>query len=63
MKKKIFRNKAGAMMSGVCNGLADYLETDVTLIRLGWVALSLFTTVFPGVILYIICACVIPEAE
>ena len=40
--------------------LWDNFDIDPTLVRLGWAALSLFSALFGGLILYIIAAVVIP---
>ncbi len=62
MKKKLYRSKTDKMLCGVLGGLAEYLDVDATLIRILYAALSVFSAGFPGVVLYIICAIVIPEA-
>lgn len=62
MKKKLYRSKTDKMLCGVLGGLAEYLNADATLIRLLYAALSVFSAGFPGIVLYIICAIVIPEA-
>lgn len=49
------------MLSGVCGGIAEYFDTDPTLIRLGWVVASIMTGLFPGLLGYIIAAVVIPQ--
>ena len=38
--KKLYRVNEGKMISGVCMGISEYLDIDVTLIRLLWVILS-----------------------
>ena len=62
MKKKLYRSKTDKMLCGVLDGLAEYLDVDATLIRILYAALSVFSAGFPGIVLYIICAIVIPEA-
>lgn len=62
MKKKLYRSNQDKMLCGVLGGLAEYLNVDVTLIRIIYAALSVFSAGFPGLVLYIICAIVIPEA-
>ena len=62
MKKKLYRSKTDKMLCGVLGGLAEYLDVDATLIRILYAALSDFSAGFPGIVLYIICAIVIPEA-
>ncbi|NLF80091.1 MAG: PspC domain-containing protein, partial [Clostridia bacterium] len=40
---------------------ADYFGVDATLIRLAYVLLSVFTVAFPGIIVYILAAIIIPS--
>lgn len=61
LNKRLFRSVRDRMLGGVCGGLADYLGTDSTLIRLAWAALTVFSHGFPGVLLYLIAWFVIPE--
>ncbi len=49
------------MLSGVLAGIAEYMDADPTLIRIGYTALAIFSAGFPGLILYIIMACIMPE--
>jgi phage shock protein PspC (stress-responsive transcriptional regulator) len=42
MEKKLQRNEQDKVVAGVCAGLADYLEIDVTWVRVAFVA-SVFT--------------------
>ena len=58
--KKLTRNPEGKMVAGVCTGLAEYLSVDVTVVRLGVLAVSVFTG-GAGVIAYIVGMIVIPE--
>ncbi|MGN0519787.1 MAG: PspC domain-containing protein [Candidatus Fimenecus sp.] len=62
MKKKLYRSKTDKMLCGVLGGLAEYLDVDATLIRILYAALAVFSAGFPGIVLYIICAIVIPQA-
>lgn len=57
-QKKLYKDVEHKKLSGVCAGLAEFFGIDVTLVRLGWVFISFFTSGLPGVVLYIICACV-----
>ena len=58
MNKKLYKSKTDKKICGVCGGLAEYLETDVTIIRL-FAALSIFF-VGGGLLVYILGAIVIP---
>jgi phage shock protein C len=59
-KKKLTRSK-DKMISGVCAGIAEYIDADPTLIRLAWVLITLFSGIILGVLAYIIAAIIIPE--
>ncbi len=48
------------MIAGVCGGLADYFGWDPTLVRVGYVLLSIFT-VFAGFLVYLILWIVMPK--
>ncbi|HOG06312.1 MAG: PspC domain-containing protein [Paludibacter sp.] len=61
MKKKLRRSR-DQMIAGVCAGLAEYLDIDVTLARVGYVLLSILSAGFPGTLLYIILWIVMPKA-
>ena len=59
--KKLTRASAGnRMVAGVCAGIADYFGWDPTLVRIGYILLSIFT-MFSGVIAYLILWMVIPK--
>lgn len=49
-------------IAGVCAGIAEYFDFDPTLVRLSWLAATVFTC-FSGVIFYIICWIVIPDRQ
>ena len=58
MEKKLYRAKQDRKVAGVCAGLAAYFGIDATLMRLACVLVSLFG---PGLLIYIVCALIIPE--
>ncbi len=59
--KRLYRIHEGEMIAGVCNGMAAYINVDPTFVRLGFV---LLTTLWgSGVLLYLVMAIVIPEAN
>lgn len=61
MEKKLRRSIVDRKICGVCGGIGEYFDLDPTLVRLGWVFLSLFTYAFPGIIAYFIACLIIPE--
>jgi phage shock protein C len=48
------------MLAGVAGGLANYLDVDPTLVRLAW-AVAFFATGPLAVLLYAMCALIIPR--
>ncbi len=60
--KTLRRSRDHRMISGVCGGLGEYFNVDPTLIRLGVVALSIFTS-GAGILAYAIAWIVMPEAD
>ncbi|MFH1448660.1 MAG: PspC domain-containing protein [Candidatus Micrarchaeota archaeon] len=56
-KKRLYRSCDDKMFGGVCAGIAEYLDTDPTIIRVLWVLGSFWG---PGVLLYIILWIIIP---
>lgn len=61
MEKKRLTKSNNKMLAGVCAGLAEYLGWDVTAMRVVYVLASIFLAAFPGVLLYIILALIMPE--
>lgn len=59
--KKLYRSETDKMLAGVCGGLADYLNVNATLVRVSTVILSLLTSGFPILIIYIVLAFVLPK--
>ena len=56
--KKLYRIEEGKMVCGVCGGIAQYLNIDVTVIRLLTVLASLCSGV--GLVMYIAAAILMP---
>lgn len=60
--KRLYKSRSEKMIAGVLGGIAEYFNIDPTLVRLGYVLLTLFSAAFPGLIGYIIMWIVIPES-
>ena len=58
--KKIYRSEKERMIGGVAGGIADYLNTDPTIIRLIWVLITILS-VGAGLVGYLIAWIIIPE--
>ncbi len=61
MTRKLTKSTHDRKIAGVCGGLAEYFEIDATIVRVAWVLLSILSTGFPGLILYVILAFVMPD--
>jgi len=60
--KRLFRNPDGAMIAGVCNGLASYFGIDVTFVRIAFV-LTAVVSKGAGIIIYVAMMFIVPEAR
>ncbi len=58
--KRLERPREGRMVAGVCAGIAGYFGLDVSLVRIGYALLTLFTA-FSGVIFYVLLVIIIPQ--
>ncbi|MGD0538130.1 MAG: PspC domain-containing protein [Verrucomicrobiota bacterium] len=59
--RRLYRIPEGAMIAGVCNGIAAYANFDPTIVRLAFVLLTLVGGA--GLIVYLVMAVVVPEAR
>jgi len=62
MKKQLKRSK-NQIVAGVCAGIAEYLDWDITLVRALYAILSFCSVGFPGLVLYIILWIIMPLSE
>jgi phage shock protein C len=60
---KQLRRSHNKMIAGVCAGIAEYLDFDPSLVRIGYVLVSIFSAAFPGILIYIILWIIVPERE
>jgi len=59
-KKRLYRSKKERILGGVCGGIAEYVNTDPTIIRLLW-ALVTIVSIGVGLIAYLAAWIIIPE--
>ena len=59
--KRLTRSRHDRMLAGICGGLAEYFDVDSTLVRVGFVLLSVLSGAFPGTLVYLIMWLVVPE--
>ena len=58
----IYRSRSDKKISGVCAGIAKHFNVDPTLVRLGWVVLSIASEGL-GVLIYFALVFILPEEE
>jgi len=61
-QKKLTRSN-DKMIGGVLAGLGKYFDIDPTIVRIGYVVLSIASIGFPGLIAYLIMWAIIPEEK
>lgn len=61
MMKQLCKSNTNRKIAGVCGGIGEYYGIDPTLVRLGFVVLSLLAG--GGLAVYIIAAIIMPESD
>ncbi len=61
LSQPLMRVRQGKLIAGVCGGIAKWLGWDPTLVRLGYVVLSVLSAGFPGVLIYILLWILMPQ--
>jgi len=59
----LYRSRRESMIGGVCGGIANWLGWDPTVVRILYIAISVFSAAFPGIIVYLILWAVMPQAD
>lgn len=63
MYKRLTKSSTNRMVSGVCAGIAEFYNLDPTIVRVAYAFLTIFSTVFPGVLLYIVLCIIVPKDD
>jgi len=64
MKKPgLQRSREQRLLFGVCGGIAEWLGWNVTVVRLLYVGISLASAAFPGILVYLVLAILMPLRE
>jgi phage shock protein C len=61
MDKPLRRSTSNSKVSGVCGGLAQWLGWDPTMVRVMWLAASVMSAGFPGLVLYVALTLIVPK--
>lgn len=59
--KQVYRSMTNKMIAGVCGGVAEYFNIDATLVRIGYVLLTL-ASVGVGVVVYLLMALILSSS-
>jgi phage shock protein PspC (stress-responsive transcriptional regulator) len=63
VSRPLRRSRTNRMIAGVVGGLAEYFEVDPTLLRVVYVAGSIVSAAFPGLLVYLLLWVLMPERE
>lgn len=58
---RLYKSEKDKIIAGVLGGLGEYFDTDPTLLRLGFLVVTIFTGFVPGIILYLLATLIIPR--
>ena len=59
--KRLYLDQTNRKLAGVCAGIANYLDIDVTVVRLIVLTLTVMTGMLPGLFLYVVASLIIPK--
>ena len=59
----LYRSSADRMVAGVCGGFARWLGWSSTVVRVLYVALSILSAAFPGIVIYLLLWIVMPQED
>ena len=57
------QRSSNSMIAGVCAGLAEYFGWNPTLVRIGYVLVSVISVAFPGILVYILLWFIMPPPD
>nr|OTP19313.1 hypothetical protein A5888_001128 [Enterococcus sp. 9E7_DIV0242] len=63
MKKRLAKSPDNIVLTGSLAGIAEWLGIDPTIVRVLFVIISFFSAAFPGFLVYIILAIVMPSGR
>ncbi len=57
------RSRENRVLGGVCGGIADWLGWNPNLVRFLFVAVSILSAAFPGILVYVLLWIFMPERQ
>ncbi|MCG8474119.1 MAG: PspC domain-containing protein, partial [Cytophagales bacterium] len=61
--RKLKRNRNSKVIAGICAGIAEFLGWDITLVRILYLLLTIFSFGIGGIIAYVILWMIMPESN
>ena len=61
MTKQLVKSTYDKKIAGVCGGIAEYFDMDPTIVRVAFALITVFSAAFPGIIIYILLAIIMPS--
>ncbi len=61
--KRLKRSNKEKMIAGVCGGIAEYFDSDPSMVRIIYVLVSILSVAFPGILVYIVLWIIIPQSD
>lgn len=58
--KRLYRSESDKKIAGVLAGIADYFDTDPTLMRVAFIFITFITGFVPGILAYFVMAIITP---
>lgn len=58
---KLVKSTYDRKLLGVCGGIAEYFNVDPTVVRVGYALLTVVSAGFPGVLVYLVLAAIMPS--
>lgn len=62
MVKKLYKNQEDKVFCGIIGGLGEYFKIDSTILRVGYVLVTVFTGIVLGLVAYFAICLVVPKA-
>ena len=60
-KNSLMRSRNDRWIAGVCGGIAEWLGWDPTLVRVLYIAVSILSVGFPGMLVYVALWILMPQ--
>lgn len=58
-KKRLYKSSTNKKLGGVCGGIAEYFDIDVTFVRIAWIIFCCMGG--SGVLAYLLCMLIMPK--